>query len=424
MPDLQQQLETYVENTIERIDTDDVTAFIGRPEKRAPSRSSLRPAWAFVLGAALVFALGGATWFALQGATWLFGGDETRNHAVAPSVTIPTDEGASSPNPIVAQTQTPLASACPPGSTPDTPGSKDQQRPWGAAGGNQAAVFDEHTGRIILIDKMGATWTFDVCSNTWEKANPTLVPADRQYWYDSSRYPTVLAGELVYDVDSDKTIAFANTRALGTGDVLAVYDATTNTWTQRSQPSEYDTGVAGLGAVYDPVSGLVVVQTTEAGLVTYDVDTDTWTRIGTAEGYLVGYSTETDRLAFLGDIETGGSMVDARSGEASDLNPPAVGVAAGFGYFGYATSTDTPVVVASGGNDICRLNPISLHWTCISPTDGPGSDGTDLPIEAIVGDPINHRIVIFYNMGRRFHYLDDIWAIDFETGEWTQLTGQ
>jgi hypothetical protein len=32
--------------------------------------------------------------------------------------------------------------------------------------------------------------------------------------------------------------------------------------------------------------------------------------------------------------------------------------------------------------------------------------------------------VIFYNMGRRFHYLDDIWAIDFETGEWTQLTGQ
>ena len=117
-------------------------------------------------------------------------------------------------------------------------------------------------------------------------------------------------------------------------------------------------------------------------------------------------------------------MVDARSGDASDLNPPADGVAAGFGYFGYATSTDTPLVVARGGNDICRLNPISLHWTCISPTDGPGSDGTDLPIEAIVGDPINHRIVIFYNMGRRFHYLDDIWAIDFETGEWTQLTGQ
>jgi hypothetical protein len=32
--------------------------------------------------------------------------------------------------------------------------------------------------------------------------------------------------------------------------------------------------------------------------------------------------------------------------------------------------------------------------------------------------------VIFYNMGERFYEIDDIWAIDFETGEWTQLTGQ
>ena len=106
-------------------------------------------------------------------------------------------------------------------------------------------MFDVHAGRIIFMDEIGETWIFDVCTNTWEKANPTFVggPIPR----------TFLGGELVYDVDSDRTIVFGDKDS-------GVYDANTNTWTQRSKPSDYDIPIPGLGAVYDPQSGLVLVR--------------------------------------------------------------------------------------------------------------------------------------------------------------------
>ena len=71
-----------------------------------------------------------------------------------------------------------------------------------------AAAFDRGAGKIVYLTAGGPreTWLFDVCTNTWQQMSPSgAVTGD-------------LSGGLVYDVDSDRTIAFG-------GDSLAFYDA-------------------------------------------------------------------------------------------------------------------------------------------------------------------------------------------------------
>lgn len=405
MSDLKQQLQDYVEANVERVDVDDLRAVVAQPGISLSPRRPLRPVWAFALGALFVVAIGGVTWL-------LSANEAGLDDAVTqPDTPVVADEW----NPILSNTkagQAPPPATCPPGSHPNTPGPADQQRPRGATYSNQAGVFDQHWGRIIYIDEDSETWTFDVCTNTWEPANPTFIPGGSSHW---QRIP-----ELVYDVDSDRTIAFTN-------DFVAVYDANTNTWTQRSKPFEYEISV---GAVYDPVSGLVVVQT-GSGLVSYDVEEDRWTSFGGFSDaefppFMIGQISDTDLLAFLpfdgAPFQGDGLLVDSRTGEFTPLEPPVGGVRGGFGRLVYATSTDTPHVL---GDDICQLDPATLDWTCISLYGGPASFGTGL-IGAIVGDPINQRVVLIYGYGpgfsgQRFYDVNDIWAIDFDTGEWTQL---
>ena len=90
-----------------------------------------------------------------------------------------------------------LVPTCPPGSTPDTPGPAGQARPPSSP---WASAFDRRAGRVVLVapitpdDGPGvATWTFDVCTNTWTRMHP-------------NREPPTLWARLVYDVDSDVTL--------------------------------------------------------------------------------------------------------------------------------------------------------------------------------------------------------------------------
>ncbi|MGB9357658.1 MAG: hypothetical protein WCC01_03785, partial [Acidimicrobiia bacterium] len=312
----------------------------------------------------------------------------------------------------------PPAATCPEGATPDVLGPMGQARPYGASWSNQAAAFDQRAGRIVLVDEVGETWTFDVCANTWHAMNPTfddpglLRDVFRDGW----------TGQLVYDVDSDLTITFM-------GASLAVYDADTNAWTSRPQPEEYDTGLPGWGAVYDPVSGLVVVQTATAGLVAYDVETDAWTPIGGAEdkewsSYLVGYLTDTDRFVFVSGFGDPGMVLDPRTGIAAELVAPPNDVFAGFGRLDFATNTDTPYVLVVA-RSVCRLHPATLDWECLTLADGPGLSVSGAGLfAAIVGDPINDRVILIYGYGPGFngssyYEANALWAVDFDTGEWT-----
>jgi hypothetical protein len=151
----------------------------------------------------------------------------------------------------------PPRATCPAGARPDVAGSFDQERPEPRVG---AAAFDQESGLVIVVTDT-ATWTFDVCSNTWSQTSDTGVGV-----------PGSGPDVAVYDADSDRVVAW---RSAGWG-AVEVYDANTETWTDMdvSLPATLDK------AVYDPVSGLIVaVASDNAEMWAFDVDTDTWTQV-------------------------------------------------------------------------------------------------------------------------------------------------
>jgi hypothetical protein len=381
-----------------------------------------RPALVALLAAMTTVVVVGATTLLLGG-----GGDapiDTASGTTMPPATeaAPTTMETEQPttstavarewNPILATTeakQAPRAATCPAGSDPNSLGPVAQNRPQlGGYTSNQSAAFDRHAGRVIHIDDTGETWAFDVCTNTWEQLDPEVDT--RGLTFEAS--PS--GGQLVYDIDSDATLLIRD-------GVVLVYDAAANAWVAQQAPTKtYGIHNPGLGAIYDPISGLVVVQTAEHGIVAYDVDTNAWTEIGTLAGdypdYLVGYSATADRLYFLG-FQDDGTAVDPRTGRTEPLPGPVEGVAGGFGAFEYATSTETAYVF---GNGVCRLDPTSLDWTCTGKADIPRFVQN---FESMVGDPINNRLILFHGSccGLYPTMHDDIFALDSETGTWSVL---
>ena len=77
---------------------------------------------------------------------------------------------------------------------------------------------------------------------------------------------------------------------------------------------------------------------------------------------------------------------------------------------------------------ICRLALTTHEWNCLDLADGPGAFGTtgSGQLAATVGDPINGRAVLIYGYGpggggMPYSDRNEVWAINFTTGEWTQL---
>jgi hypothetical protein len=156
-------------------------------------------------------------------------------------------------------------------------------------------AFDRHAGKLVALAGTVAgpveTWTFDVCTNTWTRMHPDREPQPGGF------------GQLVYDVDSDLTIASDGVR-------MWAYDLGADTWTQKGPfaPSS-DPGSPGL-RFYDPVSGFVVAlgddgvgDTLGLALWSYEVETDTWTPIRQADPLAIGphygffaYDASVDRL--------------------------------------------------------------------------------------------------------------------------------
>ena len=318
-------------------------------------------------------------------------------------------------DPILATVQAgeaPPAATCPEDTDPNTPGPADQHRPTPGSVSNQQAAFDRHLGRIMYVDRANETWTFDVCTNTWMNMNPK---------------PATEASVVVYDIDSDVTVGFENGR-------IWVYDAEANTWSEQEVPTPDPTlDLWWAGVVYDPLSGLILNQTgydPESGseavtLMAYDVDTNTWTEVGTVEepNSIVGYSEELEKLVRYQILSNYGDLLDPRTGDIDPL-PPTPDFGGAYGVIDYAADTNTAYVRDMASEDICGFDPNTLDWqTCFDPADGP----VPRPIVewgAMVGDPINNRLILINPLKgpRRDLTGDDgIWAIDLDTGEWTEL---
>ena len=357
---------------------------------------------------------------------------EDAGPAPAESTLTPTSlEGAW--DPILATVDAklpPPAATCPIGSDPDLPGPTDQERPDAGWKGNLAAVFDQHTGRIVYVDTLSETWTFDICANTWHRMNPT-----------GALIGEISAG-LVYDVDSDVTVALSFEH-------ISVYDANTNTWTQPSNDTIGigDGLIVPMGAVYDPISGLILTtrqvgwgeQIENAGyweVWAYDVDTNEWMTIGTIphepstqqrEGNdsqwleLLGYSQMIDRLIFTSDNETT-VLVDPRTGATTPISTytPVIDLGWPGGVYGPAGDT----VYVRLGTSICGFRANTSTWNCLT-APIPRETINYAAFAAIVGDPVNHRLVLVNGVHGDWWAdgTDDVWAIDFDTGGWIQLLG-
>jgi len=351
--------------------------------------------------------------------------------AIAPST---VDVAPEAWNPILTTTTAkpaPAAATCPAGSDPDAAGRVDQERPYPGWPGNLAGVFDTHAGRIVYVDGVGETWTFDVCTNTWQEMNPTERPANMRGY-----------SAMVYDVDSDVTVAFAGGRTWA-------YDANSNTWTEgRTERPDWD---FSLGAVYDPVSGLIITSNpslTEAAdpdrwdLWAYNVDTDEWTLLGPVpidrttpcctQIDLLGYSPKLDRLILVTPSEYSTVLIDPRSGETTLVATDSPIVDLIWPSHVYGPADDTVYVYegiyrSAGGPyafAACGFDAGTLTWPCVvSPSDPPDRHRW---LATIVEDSINERllfinssVVVFSSEG--VDDTDDVWAIDLDTGEWTQL---
>ncbi len=387
------------------------------------------PAWVLLVGAALLAAL-------LGGALLVGSQVQRKLPAVVPPVAPSAAPAyAGTWDPILATTRArpaPAAATCPPDTDPATPGAADQERPKAGWTGNLAAAFDRHTGRIVYVDTLRETWTFDVCTSTWHRMNPTGAMIGE------------LSAGLVYDVDSDRTVALGFEH-------ISVYDANTNTWTQ---PGNDTVGIGEglivpMGAAYDPISGLILTtrfsgwdeQGETAGgweLWAYDVDTNDWTLVGTAsfepsqaqrQGNdtqpleLLGYSQMIDRLIFGSGLETT-ALVDPRTGEATPVSTdtPHVDLVWPSGVYGPAGDT---VYVKLGSEDVCGFDSDSLTWNACfdAPVALPNWPNWASVFAAMVGDPINQRLILINGVGGAWwsEAMDDVWAIDLDNGEWTQL---
>jgi hypothetical protein len=307
----------------------------------------------------------------------------------------------------------------------------------------QAAAFDGSIGRIIYVDSRRRTWTFDVCTNSWHRMNPT------------GRMLGELSGGLVYDVDSEVTVALGFER-------VSVYDAATNTWTQPE-----DTGVLGFGGinpfggVYDPVSGLVVTTAYrgEGGSTTdpirleawsYDVDGNEWALIetlwtgdehagvvtetdnGLVWSDLLGYSPEIDRFIFA-NPSNHTALVDLRTGTKTVISTTTPGVgfwwpkaqygqAAGTAFVARGVATTAGAWTNGFEDQICGFDPETEGWTTCFAMPGGSKYAA---YGAMIGDPVNNRLVLIHGIYGNWWVNSDnaVWTIDLDTGETTELLG-
>jgi hypothetical protein len=331
--------------------------------------------------------------------------------------------------------------ACPPGSNPDKPGPVDQPRPdsFDHMDLFTHMAFDRHAGRILVLAPAAGTlngvetWAFDVCTNTWAQMHPDQEPLG------------FAGAKLIYDVDSDVTIAFEFNQLR-----TVAYDLEANAWTDKSfapDVSGYDvrpgwTRSSDLARlIYDAVSGLVVDWNYAGGLWSYDVETDAWTSIRQASrpairiyGSLFAYDASVDRVvAYANAGEPGGGatwLFDIRTGTWSRSG----GVTPEFGKdpaIAYDEASERTVIFGRGLS--AAYDATAGRWETLFEGSASGNQLTGCATHPecrqghqMVFDPLNDRLVVYGGavpIGAELEwvYPDDVLAFDLVTGEWTVL---
>lgn len=357
---------------------------------------------------------------------------------------------------------------CPQGSEPDRPGPASQARPLLYERGVSAAV-DAQSGMVVVVDDIGATWTFDLCTNTWTKP-PVRGPAPPEW------------PRLVYDAVSDLTYAVGDAEILG-------FDVESATWSVVSTRDEELDGASGYNrVVLDPEHRTVYVYNAGNGeLSSYDVVHDSWTRIAQGKVHppvgvhgLAAFDASVGRIVLKVLYSAEGPLTD--TGEPRSTPPvpvysqtwtfdPATGTWAKVhtttpellllsyfpgGEMTYDTTSRTSVAFAEGR--LATFDATTGGWAVAVPNsswppavlspvapyaDVTQPDGTEqhIPItlgrlarsgHALVDDVVNHRLLVLGGMvrdaddqGEKGSELretgSDAWAYDVAANAWTMI---
>lgn len=315
---------------------------------------------------------------------------------------------------------------CPPGSTPDQPGPANQPRPqW--EDGFGYATFDPGSGQGLMLNSLGGSfWMFDVCTNTWAAApRPGGIG---------------FVTDLVYDVDSDRAIAFA----VEDDEVAQIwtYEPDEQGWTRkndlavdpawyRDEPVDF---AVGFQAVYDPVTGLVVVRAEfTSQMWTYDVETDTWTEVdqgatpppAVEDGQLLTYDASVDRL-ILHVISSGYPPTpstwefDIRAGRWEERAPDPPSLGFGFWPTGeeliYDEANQVSVVYSFGPPTVATYDASEHSWTILQTGWQQIPPFAYRSLHTMTYDPVNERTLVFGDGDT-----DDVIAFDAATGEWITI---
>jgi hypothetical protein len=293
-------------------------------------------------------------------------------------------------------------------------------------------AFDRRTGRLVALVGAGGdveTWTFDVCTNTWTRMHP-------------DREPPPDTGGLVYDVDSDLTIAVAYGPDFR-GERVWAYDLASDTWTENGRFAPTDATLR----FYDPVSGLVVAtgddgdpDTLGSELWSYEVETDTWTPIRQANRLAIEpqeyvYDASVDRIvAYSHTGDTAGHktwLFDLRTGSWSGtgaltpefyygwIGPPPPAIA-------YHEAAERTVMVGQGRS--VAYDAAADRWETLfeTPSEDQPAVCEDRPEcrmgRLMVYDPVNGRLVAYGGEAYTtctWEAVGDMQAFDMATRSWT-----
>lgn len=356
---------------------------------------------------------------------------------------------------------------CPFGTAATPTGVPWQERPGGYEQSILPAAMNTRAGRIVVLQPAAtvvdepATWTFDVCRNTWHRMTATMgADADLSL--------------LVYHAAADLTLAIPRWEG-----PIRAYSMASDSWTDLPTQGPQPEGISDV--VYDPDTARVIGWSdSTVSLWTYDLERQAWAEVSRRDGdawpdttsrtiddwtgyTLLTYDTVRDAVllaVFPVPGRRGGTWsFDVGSGRWTDLRSTPPALLFGYVELGSEMAYDSAhgQAVSTGGGDMAVFDshtgawsrPSAEPWKGITEFDttwAPGQiEGQEfmpygLPVgpiartgHTLVYDPANQRVVLLGGSARMIDHdlpadvqmnwwlTADAWAYDVGDNTWTQL---